>query len=74
MDRVVEAHLQYLRGVGGEPDLSDLSDPEREAVARMLDLVEALADSLPTSPPIDEDAVAVALGLNPTRRFPQSCA
>lgn len=63
MDHFVEAHLQYLRGEGPKPDFSDLSDHERDAVARMLDLVEAMADSLPSSPPIDEDPVAIGLGL-----------
>jgi hypothetical protein len=63
MDDVVEAHLRYLRGEGPKPDLSSLSDAERDAVAQMLDLVEAMADSLPPSPPLDEDPVAVRLGL-----------
>lgn len=63
IDDFVEAHLQYLRGEGPKPDLSHLGDAERDAVMRMLDLVEAMADSLPPSPPIDEDPVAIRLGL-----------
>lgn len=59
----VDAQLQYLRGEGPKPDLSGLTDAARDAVAGMLELVEAMADSLPPSPPIDEDPVAIRLGL-----------
>lgn len=60
---LIDAQLQYLRGEGPKPELSDLTDADRDAVAGMLELVEAMADSLPPSPPIDEDPVAIRLGL-----------
>jgi hypothetical protein len=65
-DRVgdlVDEQLRYLRGEGPKPDLTGLTDDERAHVLDLLDLVDALADSLPASPPIEEDPVAVRLGL-----------
>jgi len=67
-DRVadlVDEQLRYLRGEGPEPDLTGLTDDERAHVLELFDVVDALADSLPASPPIEEDPVAVRLGLAP---------
>lgn len=72
-DRVadlVDEQVRYLRGEGLQPDLTGLSDDERADVLELLDVVHALADSLPASPPIQEDPVAVRLGLVDRRRTP----
>lgn len=63
--RIVDEQLRFLRGEGSEPDVSGLSDDERAEVAELLQLMEALADSLPSAPPIEEDPVAIRLGLVP---------
>jgi hypothetical protein len=59
----VDEQLRYLRGEGPQPDLTGLSDEEQADVVEVLDVVDALADSLPASPPMEEDPVAVRLGL-----------
>ncbi len=72
-DRVadlVDEQLRYLRGEGPQPDLTGLTDDERADVRELLDVVDALADSLPASPLIEEDPVAVRLGLADRRRGP----
>ncbi len=70
-DRVadlVDEQLRYLRGEGPQPDFTGLTDDERSDVRELLDVVDALADSLPASPLIEEDPVAVRLGLADRRR------
>ena len=67
---LVEEQLRHLRGQGPQPDLTELTDDERADVLELLDVVDALADSLPASPPIEEDPVAVRLGLVDRRRGP----
>jgi hypothetical protein len=70
-DRVadlVDEQLRYLRGEGPQPDLTGLTDDERADVLELLDVVGALADSLPASPPIEDDPIAVRLGLVDRRR------
>ena len=65
-DRVaefVDQQLRFLRGEGPEPDLSDLSDRDRVRIVELLELVDALIDSRPSSPPLEEDPVAIRLGL-----------
>ena len=63
--RIVDDQLRFLHGEGPEPDVSGLSDDDRTEVVELLQLMEALADSLPSSPPIEEDPVAIRLGLVP---------
>lgn len=63
LDDIVDAHLQFLRGTGPPPDLSNLHEETRSEVLRLLETVDALADSLPQSPSFDEDPVAIRLGL-----------
>lgn len=63
LDEFVEEHLRFLRGKGPAPDLSNLSQNEAEEVRKAFEVVGALADSLPESPPIEEDPVAIRLGL-----------
>ena len=60
---LIDAQLRYLRGEGPEPDLANMGNRDRAEAQRLLDLVEALADSLPASPPMSEDPVAIQLGL-----------
>lgn len=70
-DRVaslVDDQLRFLRGEGPEPDLSGLSVRDRARMVDLLDLVDALADSRPLSPPLEEDPVAIRLGLVPGKR------
>ena len=62
-DELVEEHLRYLRGEGPEPDLSELSESELVEGRRAFEIVDALAESLPESPPMDQDRVAFRLGL-----------
>lgn len=63
LDNFVDAQLRYLRGVGPRPDLSELGEHEHLKVRQMLEIVDALADSLPASPVFEEDPVAIRLGL-----------
>jgi hypothetical protein len=59
----IDEQLRYLRGEGPQPDLTALTDDERADVVALLDVVDALSDSLPASPPMEEDPVAIRLGL-----------
>jgi hypothetical protein len=63
--RLVDDQLRFLRGEGPEPDLSGLSDRDRSEMVQLLNLVDAVVDSRPASPPLDEDRVAIRLGLLP---------
>lgn len=60
---IVDEHVRYLRGEGPEPDLSSLSDRERAEVLGLVEIIDALADRLPASPPLEEDPIALRLGL-----------
>lgn len=62
-DDIVDQQLRHLRGEGLPPDLSALTDDELAEVLKMLEIVDALADSLPASPLLTEDPVAIRLGL-----------
>ena len=63
LDDLVEEQLRYLRGKGPRPDLSSFDDDTASEVMRLLEIVDALADSVPASPKFEEDPVAVRLGL-----------
>ena len=63
LSTLIDVHLRFLRGRGPEPDLTDLGEEDRAEVAQVLKLIEVLADSLPESPPMEEDPVAIQLGL-----------
>lgn len=63
---VVDEYLRHLRGEGPGPDLTALDDDLRAEVQGVLELIDAMADTLPTSPPLDDDPVAIRLGLVPT--------
>jgi hypothetical protein len=60
---LVERHLLFLRGRGPEPDLSVLPANHRADVLAQLEIIAALADRDPELPPIEEDRVAIRLGL-----------
>lgn len=63
LDDLVEMQLRYLRGQGPPPDVRGLNEDERAEVLGMLEIVEALAGSLPAAPAFEEDPVASRLGL-----------
>src|SRR5690349_14429817 len=63
IDDLVERYLLFLRGRGPEPDLSALPAERRTDVTAQLEIVAALADRSPELPPIEEDRVAIRLGL-----------
>jgi hypothetical protein len=63
IDDLVERYLLFLRGRGPEPDLSVLPADRRADVMAQLEIVAALADRDPELPPIEEDRVAIRLGL-----------
>jgi hypothetical protein len=60
---IVEQYLLFLRGRGPEPDLSGLTGDQQAAMRDQLDIVEALADREPALPPLEQDPVAIRLGL-----------
>jgi hypothetical protein len=68
IDDLVERYLQFLRGKGPEPDLGHLTSPQRRAVRKRLNIVDALADRGPAVPPLHQDPVAMRLGLVPDSR------
>lgn len=62
-DVLIEEYLQFLRGRGPEPDVSDLPPDRREAIAGQFEIVKALADRDAELPPLAQDPVARRLGL-----------
>ncbi|MGQ4332398.1 hypothetical protein [Streptomyces hayashii] len=62
-DALIEEYLLFLRGLGPQPDLSDLPPSRREAITGQFEIVKALADRNPELPPLEQDPVARRLGL-----------
>ncbi|MFE7835956.1 hypothetical protein ACFU53_07825 [Streptomyces sp. NPDC057474] len=62
-DALIEEYLLFLRGLGPQPDLSDLPPSRREAITGQFEIVKALADRDPELPPLEQDPVARRLGL-----------
>ncbi|NUR00227.1 MAG: hypothetical protein HOY79_27970 [Streptomyces sp.] len=62
-DALIEQYLLFLRGLGPQPDLSDLPPSRREAITGQFEIVKALADRDPELPPLEQDPVARRLGL-----------
>jgi len=62
-DELIEEYQSFLRGRGPEPDLSDLPPDFQETVREEFRIVNALADRGPDLPPIEQDPVAIRLGL-----------
>jgi hypothetical protein len=66
LDDLTEQYLRHLRGQGAEPDLSSLPDGCRAKVEGQFATIRtlrALADRGPELPPLDQDPVAIRLGL-----------
>lgn len=68
---LIEDYLRFLRGKGPEPDLSDLSPEQRDAITGRFEIVRALADRDPNLPPLERDPVARRLGLHAADEAPQ---
>ena len=64
---LIEQHLEHLHR--GEPPVDiDALPPETAAEAEpLLMIVDMLTDLGPPSPPIEDDAVAIRLGIMPPR-------
>lgn len=60
---IIEAELQYLRGEGPPVDLSGFDEKTQAEAVGIIKVIEALAGSLPASPPLERDPVAIRLGL-----------
>ncbi|HEX8095356.1 hypothetical protein [Jatrophihabitans sp.] len=60
---LVDSYLLFLRGRGPEPDTSGLSSDQRRRLRDQFAIVSALADRAPALPPLQNDPVAVRLGL-----------
>ncbi|MET7713720.1 hypothetical protein [Streptomyces sp. NPDC005407] len=63
VDDLIESYLLFLRGRGPEPDLSALPPGRRAQVLEQQEIVSALADRDPALPPVEDDPVALRLGL-----------
>lgn len=62
-DALIEEYQLFLRGQGPEPDLSDLPLRRQETIRKQFKIVKALADRAPESPLLEQDPVAIRLGL-----------
>jgi hypothetical protein len=62
-DALIEEYQLFLRGQGPEPDLSDLPPRRQETIREQFKIVRALADRGPELPPLEQDPVAIRLGL-----------
>ncbi len=60
---LVDSYLLFLRGRGQEPDLSQLPADQRRRLREQFAIVSTLADRAPALPLLDEDPVAIRLGL-----------
>jgi len=60
---LVDGYLAFLRGRGPEPDLGALSADQRRRITEQIAIVSALADRAPALPPLEQDPVAIRLGL-----------
>lgn len=65
-NRLIDAHRSHLHGDGPEPDLSGLSPADRTDIRDQFKIIDALTDRGPSLPPIDQDPVAIRLGLEET--------
>ncbi|MBV9822364.1 MAG: hypothetical protein JO144_08980, partial [Actinobacteria bacterium] len=60
---LVDGYLAFLRGRGPEPDLGQLTADQRRRMTEQFAIVSALADRAPALPPLEQDPVAIRLGL-----------
>jgi hypothetical protein len=72
VDDLIEQYVLFLRGLGPEPDLSVLPADRRAKVMEQLKIVAALADRDPELPSIEDDPVAMRLGLVNSARSDQT--
>jgi hypothetical protein len=72
VDDLIEQYVLFLRGLGPEPDLSVLPADRRARVMDQLKIVAALADRDPELPSIEDDPVAMRLGLFDSARSDQT--
>jgi hypothetical protein len=63
LDALIGEYQSWLRGRGPEPDLSGLPPRLQEEVRAEFAVVRALDGRGPALPPLEEDPVAVRLGL-----------
>ncbi|MYB11582.1 MAG: hypothetical protein F4Y28_16635 [Acidimicrobiia bacterium] len=63
LEELIEEQLQYLKGVGPEPDLGGLEEEVLKSVLGAFQVVEALVDAAPGAPHLVHDPVAIRLGL-----------
>lgn len=66
LDELTEQYLRFLRGQGPEPDLSSLPDGCRARVRGQFATIRTLrvlAERGPEPPPLEQDPVAIRLGL-----------
>ena len=63
LDELTEQYLRHLRGQGPEPDLSALPDGCRAKARGQFRIIRALADRSPALLPLEQDPVAIRLGL-----------
>lgn len=62
-NNLVDAYRAYLNGRGPEPDLGRLSREDQASITEQFDIIRALSDRGPELPSIEEDPVAIRLGL-----------
>lgn len=63
-DELVEEYLRYLRGHGPHPQIEELAQDERDEVEGLFALLDAAVDADEINePPLEEDPLAVRLGL-----------
>lgn len=60
---LVDGYLAFLRGRGPQPDLGQLTADQRRRITEQFEIVSALADRAPALPPLEQDPVAIRLGL-----------
>ncbi|HEV2887595.1 MAG TPA: hypothetical protein VGX49_11830 [Jatrophihabitans sp.] len=60
---LVDSYLLFLRGRGPQPDISGLPNDQRRRIREQFAIVAALADRAPALPPLEDDPVAIRLGL-----------
>ena len=63
LDGIIDDECRYLRGDGPRPDVERFGQTRRAEAIAMIEVVEALAGSLPASPAFADDPVAHRLGL-----------
>ncbi len=66
-EHIIEQHLEHLHRGGPPVDLAALPPETAAQIEPLLMIVDLLIDLGPSSPPIEDDPVAVRLGIMPPR-------